>query len=33
LLPQLKKTMKGRRFDYVEKIDASATRQQRYYRK
>jgi hypothetical protein len=29
LFPQLKKTMKGRRSDYVEKIEANATRQQR----
>jgi histone-lysine N-methyltransferase SETMAR len=29
LFPQLKKTMKGRRFDYVEKIQANATRQLR----
>jgi len=27
--PQLKKTMKGRRFDYVEEIEANATRQLR----
>jgi len=29
LFPQLKKTMKGRRFDYVEDIQANATRQLR----
>jgi len=29
LFPQLKKTMQGRRFDYIEKIDANATRQLR----
>jgi len=29
LFPQLKKTMKGRRFDYVEEIEANATRQLR----
>jgi len=29
LFPQLKKTMKGRRFDYVEAIQANATRQLR----
>jgi len=29
LFPQLKKTMKGRRFDYIEEIQANATRQLR----
>jgi transposase len=29
LFPQLKKTMKGRQFDYVEEIEANAMRQLR----
>ena len=33
MFPQLKKTMKGRRFDYVEKIQANATRQLRVIKK
>ena len=33
LFPQLKKTMKGRRFDYVEDIQANATRQLRAIKK